>query len=284
MIDDVTNKLVECGYKQQAQPSLINLFYETDGLRKKIDYTDGNFVVDGITFSKYEMHQLADKSPERFLPKVLLRPIFQDFALPTAVYIGGPGEIAYLCQLKDMYDYFGITMPVVAGRHSITLLNNFAIRNLEKSGLNAEYFFQHFSIIEKELSVKLFNNELESAFFESENLITSGYNSLKEILNSIDKTLETNLSISLNKSLEQLLNLKKKTISQLKRKNDSEIIRLRKLSNFLFPNNIPQERVMSIFNFLAQYKSNTIIETIQDITNLTNNLHYIADLDKEFTI
>ena len=134
------------------------------------------------------------------------------------------------------------------------------------------------------MSVKLFNNELESAFFESENVITSGYNSLKEILNSIDKTLETNLSISLNKSLEQLLNLKKKTISQLKRKNDSEIIRLRKLSNFLFPNNIPQERVMSIFNFLAQYKSNTIIETIQDITNLTNNLHYIADLDKEFTI
>ncbi|NOY61213.1 MAG: bacillithiol biosynthesis cysteine-adding enzyme BshC [Calditrichaeota bacterium] len=48
---------------------------------------------------------------ENLSPKAVLRPIVEDTLFPTIAYVGGPGEIAYWAQLKDVYKAFDLPMP-----------------------------------------------------------------------------------------------------------------------------------------------------------------------------
>lgn len=77
-------------------------------------------------------------APEQFSPNVLLRPLYQDALFPTAVYVAGSSEIAYFAQLKPVYARFGIPMPVVHPRLSVTLVNSGAHSLLAGSGLGIE--------------------------------------------------------------------------------------------------------------------------------------------------
>ena len=57
-----------------------------------------------------------DREPLRLSTSALLRPIVQDTLLPTAAYVGGPGELNYFAQLAPLYDHFGLTPPLVVPR------------------------------------------------------------------------------------------------------------------------------------------------------------------------
>lgn len=81
-------------------------------------------------------------APREFSPNVLLRPIYQDALFPTAVYVGGPGEVSYVAQLAPVYARFGLPMPVIYPRKSVTLLNARADRELEALGLSVADIFR----------------------------------------------------------------------------------------------------------------------------------------------
>ncbi|MCB9553318.1 MAG: bacillithiol biosynthesis cysteine-adding enzyme BshC [Myxococcales bacterium] len=80
---------------------------------------------------------LAD-APEKFSTSALLRPILQDTWLPTAAYVGGPGEIAYFAQLPPLYAHFGLPLPLVIHRARFRLIDSTADRLLDQLGLTPE--------------------------------------------------------------------------------------------------------------------------------------------------
>ena len=53
-----------------------------------------------IQFSESEILELVEKSPEKFSPNVILRPLYQEVILPNLAYIGGGGEIGLLVRIK----------------------------------------------------------------------------------------------------------------------------------------------------------------------------------------
>lgn len=77
------------------------------------------------------------KQPLCFSSSALLRPIVQDFLLPTAAYVAGPGEVAYFAQLAPLYAAYGLTMPVIVPRASFRLVDPGAQRALARHGLSA---------------------------------------------------------------------------------------------------------------------------------------------------
>ena len=68
----------------------------------------------------------------------LLRPILQDSWLPTAAYVGGPGEIAYFAQLPPLYAHFGIPMPLVVPRARFRIVDPVSARLLSQLGIRPE--------------------------------------------------------------------------------------------------------------------------------------------------
>lgn len=63
-----------------------------------------------------EVARAIDEEPLRFSTSALLRPLVQDTILPTAAYVGGPGEVSYWAQLPPLYEHLGVALPLVVPR------------------------------------------------------------------------------------------------------------------------------------------------------------------------
>src|SRR5439155_22178505 len=120
--------LVARGYHSpvQAQDDSLALFH-LEGGRRAIRQQDGEFVVGDKNYPAAVLVQEATDRPSGFSPNVLLRPVVQDTIFPTICYVAGPNELAYLGQLRGVYDHFGVPMPLMYPRATATLLDSTAV-------------------------------------------------------------------------------------------------------------------------------------------------------------
>jgi uncharacterized protein YllA (UPF0747 family) len=91
IVEKSTEKITEAGYKVQAHPRDINLFYLKDDLRERIVEKDGVYTVlnTDLKYSRDEILELLDTHPEYFSPNVILRGLYQETILPNIAFIGG---------------------------------------------------------------------------------------------------------------------------------------------------------------------------------------------------
>ena len=64
---------------------------------------NGEFVVGDKKLSPSSLLQRIQEAPQDFSANVLLRPVVQDYLLPTLAYCGGAAEIAYFAQAAVVY-------------------------------------------------------------------------------------------------------------------------------------------------------------------------------------
>ncbi len=111
-----------------------------EGPRYRLEPRDGGFAEVGGS----RVHDLdtllavLEEDPRRFSTSVLLRPILQDSLLPTAAYVGGPGEIAYFAQLAPLYAAYGMTMPLVVPRARLRVVDPPTRRRLARHDLGTD--------------------------------------------------------------------------------------------------------------------------------------------------
>lgn len=107
----------------------LNSFWLHEGRRCRLVRADAARVValDPVTqktvreFSDEALLSALKSHPEQFAPNVVTRPIVQDTALPTLLYVAGPGEMAYLAVLGAAYNALGCVRSAVVPRSFITL-------------------------------------------------------------------------------------------------------------------------------------------------------------------
>ena len=97
IVGKTAERIQAAGYKTQAHPREINLFYLKDDIRERIELHGDEYQVlnEGLPFSKDKMLAELQWHPERFSPNVILRGIYQETILPDIAFIGGGGELAY---------------------------------------------------------------------------------------------------------------------------------------------------------------------------------------------
>src|SRR5262249_59851145 len=113
------------------QPDNVSLF-SIDAGRAPIKRQGDRLVIGERTSDSAALAKAASTTPASFSPNVLLRPIVQDTLFPTICYVAGPSELAYLGQLRGVYEQFGVPMPLMFPRTTATLIDSGATRFLTK--------------------------------------------------------------------------------------------------------------------------------------------------------
>lgn len=195
---------------------------------------------------------LRDRAAE-VSPNALLRPVMQDFLLPTVAYIGGPGELAYLAQSQVLYEALLGRMPVVMARSAFTLVDARSAKLLERYGLAVAQTFVPQPALADRVARALVPPEMESSLEAATSRITGHVDHLKAELEAFDPTLASALSTSRAKIVYQLEKMRRKTEREALRRNQQASAEAQHLSAMLFPHRHLQERFYSILPFLAQH-------------------------------
>src|SRR5262249_18734249 len=120
------------------------LFRMKDGVRDPIVASDGarngsvRFKSGVSSWTRDEILKLVEAEPETFSPNALLRPVVQDYLLPSTGFLAGPAEISYLAQSEVVYRHVLGRMPVLLPRAAFTILDPKADKLLQKYQLCIE--------------------------------------------------------------------------------------------------------------------------------------------------
>lgn len=277
ILHENNERLMKDGYHLQVtyNPNSTNLFLKMEEAKYLIEAGgEDSFHLKGGRgiFSQHELLKLAKEKPERFVPNVLLRPLVQDYLLPTLAYVAGPAEIAYFAQIKPLYKFFGVKMPFIFPRSSITLIEKKIDKVIRKFNIDlVEFFNNPERIIEKNVDKEL-ARPIEEPFAQAERKLDSIIQQLRKIIISIDTTLTIPLEKASAKMRYQLYSLRKKTVEAGKRANQTKVNHMEKLKNNLLPLENLQERCLNIFQFLIRYGP-SLIDKIYDEIDLNNFGH-----------
>ena len=256
-----TEKLVsvsaqlEESYHAQVKVHPVNLFYSNDEGRFLIEPVENEFRLKRKRkkFSHEEIIEEIETSPENFSPNVLLRPICQDFILPTAFYVAGPSEIAYFAQVTPLYKIFEIESPVIYPRASLSILEKNINSVLKKYELEIQDFFTEPEKLKTRIVESVSKITLDEIFKDSSNKIEIALDQLKEKLFEFDKTISDASTKYKQKIFNDLENLKGKALEAQKKKHEITLRQIDKAINSLYPNSNLQERELNFIYFVHKY-------------------------------
>ena len=262
-----TSTLKERGLPTPIEPKPGALFIRHEEERLSLDPEGDHYRIRGTEtkLTRSEVMEIAERHPERLSPNVALRPILQDGILPTAIYLGGPGELAYLRQLRDVYPLFGMEMPAIAPRPFLTLLEPKVERGLAGTDMKIEDLFQTSFDAATHCMDEKTRKSIEAEIAEGREQIAAAFSRLEELTAEIDPTLEKALGAASHKAGKEMENFGGRLTGALKRKNETEIKRIESVRELLLPGGKLQERQLNVLYYANKYGIENVQRALNEI-------------------
>lgn len=241
-------------YHAQIKPRAVNLFMLHKEHRFPIEPSEYGFFLKGTRqrFTREELLEIAGNEPERFSPNVLLRPIMQDFLLPTAAYVAGPSEVSYFAQLQPAYDHFQVPMPIIVPRASITLVEQKVDKVFRKFDLPYAAMF-----VDDEDAWKMVRASERSTDNFDFSAFHAQVSDVIERLPAMAAAEHANLrgpAENTRAAVQRSLAVFGEKLLQHRRQHDEVLTRqIEKMHVYLFPEGKPQERQVNLLTFLNRY-------------------------------
>ena len=252
-----SNELESAGFHAQVKVTRETtlLFYNLDGRREPLRRRNGNFAAGEAELSRQQLTSAFNDRPDTFTPSALLRPIVQDSLLPTAAYVGGPAEIAYLAQSNLIYKRFTGRMPAILPRASFTIVEPPIARFLEQYELGFRDILAGPQHLLAKMEQKFMPGDLAKRFDVGETALRDLLTQYDEPLKNLDPTLVDALRASEQKMLHQFTQLKAKVARAINFRSGVLDRHQRILLDALHPAGDLQERTLSALPFLASHGS-----------------------------
>ena len=258
---------------QEGSPALFHL----GDTRRPIRQQNGQLLVEETSYAPAALAKEAAERPAGFSPSVLLRPIVQDALFPTLCYVAGPSELAYLGQLRGVYEHFGVPMPLMYPRATATLVDSAASRFLSKYKLPLEALQPQDEGALNELLKTQIPPEVDETFAAAGRALEEQMRRVIDALQALDPTLEGAAKTTLGRMRHDLENLHGKTIQAAKRRHDTlrrQFLRTRALT---FPDGHAQERTIGFIWFLNQYGP-ALVERLWDALPIEMGQHWVITI------
>jgi bacillithiol biosynthesis cysteine-adding enzyme BshC len=256
--------LESAGYHQQVKvtSSSVLLFAMREGARMAIHHRDGSnkaaeFVIGGEPgaqrLSSTELLDRIGSAPENISPNVLLRPVVQDYLLPTLAYTGGAAEAAYFAQVGAVYEIIlGRVTPIVP-RFSATLVEPKVQRWLRQYGMAVSDALQGPEALRQTLASRTLPAGLQEAFERANRSVEESFSDLKDALAKLDPTLVEASQTGASKVKYQLDRLRERAMAAELRRSQVVSRHAEALSHALYPANALQERGVAGIYFVARH-------------------------------
>jgi bacillithiol biosynthesis cysteine-adding enzyme BshC len=252
----VGTALAAAGYHQQVpvREGFLNAFVVAEGERRALAVRDGQIEVRGLgrRLSSADAVRWLESDPGSWSPGALLRPLVQDYLLPTAAYVGGPAELAYHAQIGPSYAHLGIPRPVLVPRPGATLVEASQARALEAEGLalvdlagDPEALLARWA--------REANPEVEGAFARARASVEHELHTIEQALGALDPTLRAAADAAKGRVLHQIDGLEEKATRALKKRDQVRSDRLRRTREALVPGGAPQERTLGVVGVVSRH-------------------------------
>lgn len=258
------SKLLESrGYAAQVlvTPSSSLLFLiDENGQRLALKRREeGNWAAGKKSYSTDELLAILDSAPERLSPNALLRPVFQDFILPTAAYIGGPAEIAYFAQSQVLYEaILGRTTPVLP-RLSATLIEPAIATVLAQHELSLDDILSTKpDDLAQRLGARAMPIEGKRKLATAGNALDAELGDVTQWMTALSSDLGRSAEIAANKMRYQMNRLRRLAANHQLQVEGSLRRHVDALYLALFPDQHPQERAVGAAIWLARYGDSLI--------------------------
>ena len=252
IVSKTSAKLSSLGYHTPVNAREINLFYLNDNVRERIVKEGENFRVlnSDLYFSEEGIIDLADNHPEYFSPNVVLRPLYEEVILPNLAYIGGPSEVPYWMQLKDIFDAYDVPFPMLIPRNFALYINQQQRKKIEKLNVTYQDLFLNEVALRRKYVEQHSEHTLEIG--EEKNTFHAMFDSILKKAVAIDVTMEGAVKAQETRLLHLLEHLENRLRKAEERNYASEIEQLIGLKNKLFPGGTAQERYGNLLTFYTK--------------------------------
>ncbi len=277
-------QLESAGYHQQVKvtASSVLLFTLQKEARTAIQRASyGKFVIgaegSAETIPESELLARIASHPEQFSPNVLLRPVIEDYLLPTLAYTGGAAEVAYFGQAAVVYEaLLGRVTPIVP-RFSATLVEPKAQRLLERYAITVPEIFEAPEKLKQQLAAKSLPQGLQAAFEQADISFATHIARIQEELAKLDRTLVDAAQTAASKMQHQMEKLRTQAARAEGQKEEVIARHAETLSHALYPGKGLQERGIGGIYFLAKYGLELLTQ-IYSAMNSDCHDHQIVEL------
>lgn len=248
-------QLRNAGYHEQVKVTGEStlLFSLQNGERTVIHRANGGFLLGAQKIEREYLLRRVSDHPEGFSPNVLLRPIVQDYLLPTVTYFGGAAEVAYFAQAGVVYQHLlGRTTPILS-RLSATLVNQRLQRLLARYRLSLTDLFAGSENLKELLGTRVLPQGLKGTLDATADAIRENVLAMQDALRALDPTLVPAAEKAARKMKYQVDRLRTKAARAELRRDELLERDAAELIAGLYPEKTLQERELAGIALLAAH-------------------------------
>ena len=243
-IDDAlvarTRALREAGFEPQvelvADRSLV--FVVRNGVKDRASVSGASAVLPRV-------------SDDQLSPNVLMRPVVERALLPTVAYMAGPGEMAYFAQVGAVANALSVAMPLALPRTSFRVVTPDVQATLSRFDQSADAMRDTRTLVRTLSAAATPDVSLDAlAALRTQIRYTA------EAIRSADSAIT---AAALNGAVAQFSHradrLERRVLAASKRHITAQLKKVEQAQTFLWPQGVPQERVVNPLPWLARYGS-----------------------------
>lgn len=272
----------DAGHEVAIDPENAALLFALDAKGRRALRAGGDgFRYDGEDGSRTGAELAAEivQDPLAWSPGALVRPIVQDLVLPAVAYVGGFGELAYHAQLGALRDACGAPRTAFVPRISMTLVDplcRLALRRLEVDVATIVRAKGAYAVGGTNVELPPVLAKMRAAASEAAAKLTA----LKAEFSELDPGLAAQLKRTGDQIEELVEKLAEKGERVHQNKSGKGRRHERRANTFLFPRQMPQERVLGPLPFVARFGEQWIHELCAELDPLAPE-HLIVNLDAD---
>jgi bacillithiol biosynthesis cysteine-adding enzyme BshC len=264
----------------RKQETECSFFLHAAKRRCKVLYEDEKFMQPeaSVALSMKEMRNLLEASPEKFSANVALRPIAQQALFPVVAYIGGPAEVAYWGQFKEVFARHHLPMPAVLPRAQAAVSTLKLKKLMTKLGLSFDDLDKSPALLLESVLRRAATPALQ-VFEHRKGELSAAVQSLAEAIEAASaqypeahhaaRQFERHVAAGL-RHLEGAL------LRSDKARTETARTQLHRVLNELYPHRMPQERYYCIFSWLFEYGWELIPRLLAEIDTRKSGVQEIT--------